>query len=360
MNIVPVILAGGIGERFWPLSRSSRPKQLLPLISRRSMLEETLARTAKVTGPTARPLIVTGRSLAPRIRTVLGRRNKCDYICEVEGKNTAPAVALAAAWLEKKYGPVIMLVLSADHAITPYNEFVRAVNVAAHRAETDKSLVVFGIQPSRPDTGYGYIEIDGTADFEATVSSHKVKKFVEKPNWKNAVAFSQSGRHFWNSGMFVWRTDVILEQFKTFAPQIYRHVHKAQAAGFARAAIDTFYGAVPKESVDYAIMEKAHDVVMVAGRFLWDDVGSWESVGRIHPGNAFHTSVTGKRIYESGCKDSIIVNNSLRTVAAIGLENIVLVTTEDAVLALPRSELPNIKTHLAALKTRRDIPAKLF
>lgn len=360
MNILPVILAGGIGERFWPLSRSLRPKQLLPLVGTKSLIEETLGRLGPLGKSAHRPLIVTGKRLAPRIRAVLGTKHRCDYLTECVGKNTAPAVALAAAWARKHYGPTIMLILSADHAITPRKEFVHSVKHAAHLAERDLALVVFGILPSRPDTGYGYIEIAAGLEEREGQSSHQVKRFVEKPCWDKAVEYSQSGHHFWNSGIFVWSTDTILEQFHRHAPSLLRLVHCAADSSFTPSAIDAYYRAAKADSIDYAILEKAHNVVMIAGRFLWDDVGSWESVARIHPGNALHTTTTGKRVYEAGCRNSIIVNDSSRTVAAIGLDNIVLVTTDDVTLALPRSELPHIKAHLAAMKGRPDIPSSLF
>jgi len=361
MNVVPMLLAGGIGERFWPMSRSDMPKQLLPLISRRSMLEETLLRIKPVfRGSKIRPLIVTSKAIAGKIRSRVTYSPGFDMIVEPLGKNTAPAVGIAAAWIERKYGDSVMTVLSADHAIYPQSEYIAAVKYAAEIAEGENKLVVFGIKPGRPDTGYGYIQIGKSFGLKNNVAGYRVKRFVEKPNLKKAETYYRAGTYFWNSGMFVWKTSVILEEISQHMPDLYRLIERAKKAQFSKKAIESFYYDAANISIDYGIMEHSKNVAMVSGNFSWDDVGSWEAVSRIHPLNERKTVVVGKKVYESNSDDSIIVNESSRAVAAIGLDNIVVVSTDDATLVIPRSELSNIKKHLGEMKSKKLLPSKLF
>ncbi|MBD3244326.1 MAG: NTP transferase domain-containing protein [Chitinivibrionales bacterium] len=365
MTVVPVLLAGGIGERFWPLSRTRRPKQILPLISRRTMLEETLARTKPLLksargAPKVEPLIVTGKAIASSIRGALKGKYRYSMIVEPLGKNTAPAVAIAAAYIEQRYGQSVMVVLSADHAISPRSGFVRAVRYASSLAERTSNLVVFGIPPSRPDTAYGYVELGRELETSDGETAFAVERFVEKPDWDTAVEYCSSGRYLWNSGMFVWRTDVILEEFGRHMPQLHELTRTAARAGFTTAALEKFYTTCEKESIDYGIMERSDRVVAVSGHFLWDDVGSWESVARIRPGNERRTTLVGKRVFERNCTNSIVFNDSSLHIAALGLDNMVLVVTEDAVLAIPRSELSQLKQYLTEMKKGAGFSQSLY
>jgi mannose-1-phosphate guanylyltransferase len=242
MKIIPLILAGGKGERFWPQSRSSRPKQLLPLFSAKTMIEETLSRARAACGG-ARPLVITGRDCAAGIRKALSGRIACDCIVEPVGKNTAPAIALGAAWIHRRYGEVVMLVASADHAIAPVSAFAKAVKSAASVAARTGSLVVFGIRPARPDVGYGYINVGNKISCAGGASCHVVKRFVEKPDRASALRYVASGDYLWNSGMFVWKTSVILAEIKQHLPRLYRQVCAAEKAGFSKKGIDAFYKA---------------------------------------------------------------------------------------------------------------------
>jgi mannose-1-phosphate guanylyltransferase len=360
MNIIPVILAGGIGERFWPLSRSSMPKQLLPLVGMRSMLEETLHRIQPLVDPKTLPLIITSKPIAGRIRAVLPKSIKYDFIVEPVGKNTAPAIALAAEYIEKKYGESIMLVLPADHAIAPESAYIAATRFAASIANEKNGLVVYGIKPARPDTGYGYIQIGDKAGERSGMSAYIVKRFVEKPDVQTALDYCSSGAYLWNGGMFVWKTSVILDEFASYMPELRKQAQKARDAKFSATAINRFYHDCSKQSIDYGIMEHSKRVYVVAGKFSWDDVGSWEAVGRIRGANAQGTTVSGNAIFEADCSGSIIVNNTKQTVAALGLDNVVIVATGDAILAIPRSRLGNIKEYLAKMKQDRRLPKKLF
>jgi mannose-1-phosphate guanylyltransferase len=359
MKIVPVLLAGGIGERFWPLSRSTRPKQLLQLISRKTMIEETVDRIKPLCRSGSRPVMVTGAKIASLIRKGLPAKTELDWIVEPQGKNTAPAVAAAAAWVVRKYGDAVMAVLSADHAISPANAFRQAIRQAASLAEAENCLVVFGIKPSRPDTGYGYIHL-GAKMASGSLPSYRVNKFVEKPDQRTAVTYCKSGKYLWNSGMFVWKASVILEEFKTSMPDIYAEAVKLSESGFTAKAVERFYANCVKESIDYGIMEKARSVAAIAADFSWDDIGSWESVSRINPVNDRGTVVSGPAIFEQDCRETIVVNRSKTLIAACGLTDLVVVGTEDAVLVIPRAELPNVKKYLSAMKADKRIPKNLF
>jgi mannose-1-phosphate guanylyltransferase len=355
------------------------------------MLEETLFRMRSCCLDSVTPLIITGAAIADKAAAALkavdtqanilnGKSDGgaldamgmstsaimdagVDIIAEPQGKNTAPAIALAAALIKAKYGDTVMLIASADHAITPVEAFQSAVNHAVSVAVERGGLVVFGVKPARPETGYGYIEIGETLTINAAAqgcSAFKVKRFVEKPNPQDAAAFMESGNFLWNSGIFVWKTSVILEAFEKYMPDLYAQTTALTAKGFTPEAIDDFYSVCVKESIDYGIMEKAEAVSAVRGEFSWDDLGSWESLSRVLGSNGAGTTVGGDMVYESGCGDSLIVNKSKRALAAIGLKNAAIIAVDDAVLAIDRSRLPELKKYLAEIKAAGKFPADLF
>lgn len=360
MRIVPVLLAGGIGERFWPMSRSSMPKQLLKLISDRTMLEETLARIKPACGAGVKPVIATGRNIAGIIKKTLPKSLAYDMLIEPMGKDSAPPVALAAAYVQKKYGDCIMVVLSADHAITPHKGFIDAVKHAADIAWTQDKLMVFGITPSRPDTGYGYIEQGRELDGGRGVRAFTVRRFVEKPDAATAKKLVKSGKYYWNGGMFVWKTSVILAEFAAHMPQLHAHLEIATKAGFTQKAVDRYFENVEKKSLDYGVMEHSTRVAAVCGSFTWDDIGSWESMRRIHPLNALATVAVGKSVVTDDSSGCVVFNASSKGVAAVGCEDLAVVVTDDAVLVIPREKLPKIKEYMSAMKKSGALDAGLF
>ncbi|MBD3316035.1 MAG: NTP transferase domain-containing protein [Chitinivibrionales bacterium] len=360
MKIVPVLLAGGIGERFWPLSRSSTPKQLLSIISRKTMLEETIARTSALSDETTKPLIVTAKAIVPKIRRALPRSIRYNTIAEPVGKNTAPAIAAAAAWVRDRYDDALMLVLSADHAIKPVRNFTASVRFAAELAERHDSLVVFGITPTHPETGYGYIHLGKRLESRGEIQAFAARRFVEKPSPVKAERYVVSGKYLWNSGMFVWKASVIQEELRTYMPELYHQAQTLAKGAFSAKAIESFYHESTKQSIDYGVMERSQRVQVVCGTFNWDDIGSWEAMRRQHPTTKSGTAVVGKRVYEEDCRDSIIVNKSKQHVAALGLENAVVVTTDDAVLVTSRNRLPELKKYLGTMKGAHVMPARLF
>jgi len=359
-KIVPVILAGGIGERFWPLSRSSQPKQLLPLISSRTMVEETFARTRGIASKEISPLVITSSRTASRMKALLSKRWKYDLIVEPEGKNTAPALALAAAWIEARHGESIMVALPADHLIRPQAAYMNALRYACELAEKQNHLIVFAVAPTRPETGYGYLLLDKVKGEKNGVRWHRVSRFIEKPDLATAVRYCRNTFYRWNSGMFVWKTSVLLEEIRRHLPQLAAQVHKAAKGRFSRKALSRFYASAEKESIDYGIMERSDRVSAVAGAFFWDDIGSWEAMSRIHRADATGTTAVGKHIFNQDCSGSIVINHSSLAVAAIGCHDMVLVATDDAILAVSRPLLPDLKKYISAMKSSGELPSGLF
>lgn len=323
------------------------------------MIEETLLRIRSVSSAGAKPLVITGRDCAAGIRGALGRRFAFDSIVEPVGKNTAPAVGLAAAWMRSCYGDAVMLVVSADHAIAPVGAYVKAVRAAVAVAQETDSLVVFGIRPARPDVGYGYINIGKALSGKNGVPCYAVLRFVEKPTLAVAQRYMKSGKYLWNSGMFVWKVSVILDEFKRHMPHLYEQIQEAERAGFSKRGLEKFYGTCIKESIDYGIMEKSSRIVAVCGTFFWDDIGSWDSMTRVHKTNNEGTVTVGHDIFERGGKNCIVYNTSKRAVASVGLDDTVLVVTPDAVLAISRPLLPDLKKYLGLMKEKK-FPKSLF
>jgi mannose-1-phosphate guanylyltransferase len=362
MKVVPVILAGGVGERFWPASRSSCPKQLLPLISEKLMIEETFERVAPLCGEGVQPIIVTSDKIAPLIDDALGENYSYEIISEPVGKNTAPAVAAAAAICLKSYGPdAVMIVVSADHSIRPISKFVSAATYGAEIALEDKTLVVFGIKPVRPDTGYGYIKLSGESGVSSdNIRSFSVDKFVEKPDEATAQTYLDSGEYLWNSGMFIWRVDTILEQFKNQMPELHTDIETLIDADCSIKAVNEFYHTCLKESIDFGIMEGATSVSAIEGVFDWDDIGSWEAIPRIHGVDLEGNTLSGTKIFSAENKNTIITNQSNHTVAVVGAEDMLVVTVGDATLVISRDKLPFIKQYLGEIKESGNFPTELF
>lgn len=360
MVTVPVILAGGIGERFWPASRSTLPKQLLNLTGSVSMLEKTIDRCKPLFKDPVKPLIVTGNTSYRAMKKVLPASVDYDVIVENQGKNTAPAICLAAAWIQKKYGDAVMVILSADHEIKPVSAFTAAVKTAVSYAVKQNALVIFGITPERPDTGYGYVNISDKVAGNEKSAVYRVNKFVEKPTADKAAEYVASKQYLWNSGMFIWKTSVILDEFKKSLPEMYQQVQNAGKKNFSKTAVDAYYAGAASISVDYGIMEHAQNVYAVAGTFTWDDVGAWEAMTRIHSQDAAGNTLVGGTAVALDCSKTIVFNQTSGSVAAIGLDNAVIVVAEGVTMAISRDKLPDLKKYLAAIKKGGKLPPELF
>jgi mannose-1-phosphate guanylyltransferase/mannose-6-phosphate isomerase len=350
MKITPVILSGGMGTRLWPLSRELYPKQLLPLVGERTMLQETLHRLAGV--DTAAPIIVCNEAhrflVAEQLRQ-MGSKPQA-ILLEPVGRNTAPAIALAALKAEPE---ALLLVLPADHVIRDMKAFQAAIKVAAVSAQAGR-MVTFGIVPTAPETGYGYIK-KGPSDGKPTAQGaavHPIAQFVEKPTAERAQQFLADGNYYWNSGMFLFKASSYLKELQRFAPDIAAAAKAALAAAqpdldFVRVDKAAFE-ACRSDSIDYAVMEKTADAVVVPLAAGWSDVGSWSSLQDALPGDANGNVTRGDVLHEDtvGC----YLYSSSRLVSTVGLKDHVVVETKDAVRVAPKDRVQDVKALVARLK----------
>jgi len=329
-----VIMAGGIGARFWPLSRRRRPKQLLDLLGEGTLLDQTMQRIAPMVPPERR-WIITNQEQMEMIRNSASAPD-VGYILEPMGRNTAPAIGLAAVRLLRHDPDAVMLVLPADHRIRNTDAFRRCLQVAADLVADSDILATIGIEPTRPETGYGYIQIDRLAKPLAE-DIYRVKTFAEKPNLELARRFFESGEFLWNSGIFAWRADVIMQQISDHLPQWYSGLQEIAAAlgtPHEEEVTRRIFAALKGISIDYGVMEHATRVAVVRGTFPWSDVGSWDEVWRLveqdHDGNALRGNA---RVVEG--RDNLILAGD-KLIAVVGMNNLIVVDAGDALLICPR------------------------
>jgi mannose-1-phosphate guanylyltransferase/mannose-6-phosphate isomerase len=350
MKIYPVILSGGSGTRLWPLSRAVLPKQLLPLVSDKTMLQDTVLRLAGWPEMAA-PLIVCGNEhrflVAEQLREI--GQAPLGILLESAGRNTAPAVAAAAHFLMGIDPEAVMLVLPADHVIEDRAAFHAAIERAA-ASVADGALATFGIVPTAPETGYGYIH-RGAAT--ATDGSFRVDRFVEKPDLATAQGFLADGNYFWNSGMFLFRAERYLGELKEFQPAIASAVDTAMKDSYRDLDFcrldEKAFAACPSDSIDYAVMEHTQHAVVVPADIGWSDVGSWSALWEVQKGDADGNVLRGD-VYVDGVSDSLVRAES-RIVAVVGLKDVVVVETADAVLVAHKDQVQRVKQVVDHLKT---------
>lgn len=352
-SIIPVLLSGGVGSRLWPLSRELHPKQFLPLVGDLSMLEQTVERIAALEGAGA-PIVVCNDEHRFMVAEQLRQLNTEaeSIILEPVGRNTAPAVAVAARRALQVDAEAVLLVLPADHVVKDVAAFAQAVNVGLPQARSGK-LVTFGIVPESPETGYGYIR-RGENDTDGCFS---IAEFVEKPTLDIAQQYVASGDYFWNSGMFLLDARTYLDELQAFAPDILVAVDAAVAnAGsdldFLRLSSEHF-SACPSDSIDYAVMEKTTRGMVVPLSCGWSDVGSWSSLWEVEDKDQDGNVAKGDVILEDS-SDSYIISNS-RLVTTLGIDGLVVVETADAVLVAEKSKVQNVKTIVNQLKELQRI-----
>lgn len=330
-EIHAVLLVGGKGERFWPLSTSERPKQFLKIFFNKTMVAETVERIKPLVGMDNVHFVLPPNLVDILKKEIPGVKNR-NLIIEPQGRNTAPAIALAARALRSK-PEAIMVVLPADHIISPNKTFLSDIKAAIQLADKGY-LVTFGIPPSRPDTGYGYIEIDRNLPMGR---GFKAKRFREKPDIKTARRYLKSANFLWNSGMFIWKVETIIESFKLQFNEAYKSLLIPQAKEPTRIS----YAKLESISIDYAIMEKAQNVAVVPARFRWDDVGSWNAVERHLPQGLDKNTSIGKLIALDS-KECIVVAEE-GEVALLGVNDLVVVKTKDTVLVCAKDRAAEVK-----------------
>jgi mannose-1-phosphate guanylyltransferase/mannose-6-phosphate isomerase len=366
MDLVPVILCGGSGTRLWPLSRALYPKQLLALVGSRSLLQDTLARLELLRAPVHAPLVVCNEAhrflVAGQLRDPAGDssgkpRSDPKLILEPEGRNTAPAVAIAALAARRQAGAdVLLLVLPADHVVRDPAAFAAAVERARPAAAAGQ-LVTFGVVPTHPETGYGYIRTDPSAEISADSGVRPVREFVEKPDFETARRYASSGAYLWNSGMFLFSADTYLRELRAHAPDIAaaaaRALDGAKAEGGFFVLQRASFGECRKESIDYAVMEKTRHAAVVPLSAGWSDVGSWSSLQEVSDRDAHGNALIGD-VVAVDCTSSYVRAES-RLVAVAGLDGCIVVETKDAVLVVPKARAQDVKMIVEELE-RRDRP----
>lgn len=349
--LLPVIMAGGTGSRLWPMSRELHPKQFLRLHSIHSMLQETLKRLDGV--GVSEPVVICNEDHRFMVAEQLRQIDMLSHniILEPVGRNTAPAIALAALNAIAQDNDPIMLVLAADHIINDVEAFHRAIDLALPHAAA-KSLVTFGIVPTGPETGYGYIQ---RGECKNGSVAAPVQRFVEKPDSETAQSYIETGEYYWNSGMFMFRAKRYLEELEKFRPDILAACRDALDntecdKNFINVDRDAF-SACPDDSVDYAVMEKTHDAVVIPLDAGWSDVGSWSALWEVSKKDSAGNALTGDTfLYDS--RDCYI-NTDEKLVAAVGVENLVIVNTKDAVLVVDRSKVQDVKKIVEHLKKNK-------
>ncbi|MCO7509746.1 mannose-1-phosphate guanylyltransferase/mannose-6-phosphate isomerase [Serratia fonticola] len=349
--LLPVIMAGGTGSRLWPMSRELHPKQFLRLHSIHSMLQETLKRLDGV--GVSEPVVICNEDHRFMVAEQLRQIDMLSHniILEPVGRNTAPAIALAALNAIAQGNDPIMLVLAADHIINDVEAFHRAIDLALPHAAA-KSLVTFGIVPTGPETGYGYIQ---RGECKNGSVAAPVQRFVEKPDSETAQSYIETGEYYWNSGMFMFRAKRYLEELEKFRPDILAACRDALDntecdKNFINVDRDAF-SACPDDSVDYAVMEKTHDAVVIPLDAGWSDVGSWSALWEVSKKDSAGNALTGDTfLYDS--RDCYI-NTDEKLVAAVGVENLVIVNTKDAVLVVDRSKVQDVKKIVEHLKKNK-------
>jgi mannose-1-phosphate guanylyltransferase len=350
-NIYAVVLAGGKGERFWPQSRENKPKQLLPLTGKKSMLQETLDRVEPLTSR-ERQWVVTNADLIEPIKK--SGVSDIKLVGEPMGRNTAPAIAVAAAEIHRQDPAAVMMVLPSDHHIVDVEMFRQVLLQGVDLAEKD-FLVTIGLKPDRPETGYGYIE-RGEVLPNCRIPCFKVKSFREKPDAETANKFFRSGYFYWNGGIFIWKAATILEQFKTHMPKLHAQLSEWQNQGGFPAGEEKFrefYGSVEKISIDYGIMEKADKVAVIKGEFGWDDLGSWEALERFHTADDKGNIKLGL-VEMQDCECNIAMCDE-GLVAALGVKDLIIVKSGNAVMVCHRSKAQEVRKLLEQIRANPDL-----
>ena len=353
------IMAGGGGTRFWPWSREGRPKQILPIISHRSMIWETVDRLRPFIAP-EKIFIVTSRSQAEDLHREVPQIPESNLLLEPVGRNTAPCLCLAALHIQKRSPQAVMVALPADHFISNRPGFLRTLRAAVKFAASQNFLITLGVKPLEPETGYGYIQKGETLGKVQGLPVFRAKAFREKPTLPKARAYLRRGDYFWNSGIFIWQAGVFLEAVKRFLPRLYGEMMPLQnSLGAPRESkvIEKIYGRAQSVSVDYGIMEKADNVALLEAQFSWNDVGSWAALGKIWPqddrGNALSAGTPPARgkilaIDSAGC----LIRGEEKLIAVIGLKDTIVVEAGNAFLVCPRERAQEVRRVLQELKDR--------
>jgi mannose-1-phosphate guanylyltransferase len=353
-NLWAVVPAGGSGTRLWPLSRAARPKFLLPLLGDRSLLQQTIDRLAPSVPP-ERTLVVCGPAHAAPVARQLPALPEGNVLVEPSPRGSGPAIALATALIARRDPAAVVGSFAADHEVSDLPRFDTALRTAVAAAR-EGWLVTIGLSPTRPETGYGYIErsdeiVAGTPEG----SAYRATRFVEKPDAATAAEYVASGRFLWNASMFVWQAQALLDEVARLQPDLHAGVSRiAQVWGTPeqeRVAADVWSG-LGESTIDQGVLERANRIAVVPAEFGWSDVGDWNNLGELIERDDFGNSVRGD-VVQSQTRNSVVWSETGRLVALVGLENIAVVDTEDALLVVNRGDAQEVRTIVEQLKTMR-------
>lgn len=352
MPTISVILAGGSGTRFWPMSRIKSPKQVLNISGNDVMINETIKRCENLI-PYENNFIVTAASQVDQINDVMIKEvPRENILAEPCQRNTAPCVLYAALKLKKLYGDGVMCVFSADHYITDNDEFSRIMKKAVALAEKSDKLITLGIKPTFPSTGYGYINYDNTTDTEG---AYPVNEFVEKPSYDKAASYVKSGNFLWNSGIFIWKISTILANFERYLPRIYDKMmiwYDSIGTDLESEKLEEIYPLLQKISIDFGILERSDEVLVYPADMGWNDVGSWDALGAIFPPDEHGNIIRADEHALIDTTDCIIYSEK-QLVTTIGLNNMIVVSTEDALMVCPKDKAQDVKRIVDELTARK-------
>lgn len=331
-----VIMAGGYGERFWPLSRKSRPKQCLPIHTKDPMIKETIDRIKDVFKDSI--YISTGQKMADEIKKIMPDTH---FIIEPMARNTAACIGLSAITLLEKDKDAIMFLETADHIYDDVKKYLEHIEFALDIAKKEDKIVLIGIKPTHAHTGYGYIEL-GDMVHDELIKVHKVKAFREKPDKDTAEKYVGSGKFMWNSGMFIAKCKVMLDEIKVYMPKLFDSLNRIRKSGFDDKILFEEFEKIEKVSIDYGVMEKSDKTYVIRADMHWDDIGDLRAFERFVKKDGNNNAFRGK-VVEHDSRDNIVINESDKITTLLGVEGLIVTVTDDAILVTTKENAQNVK-----------------